>query len=154
MNKLLITVFLLCTCFMTNAIAEPYVSDSVKQGYLDWIKDTRQTTRTARFALAVAPNGAYGADWGYTIAQAKKKALRQCKKYAKTSPCEIVDVDGKSDFINTKIDQTNQTTYIFQHLTFLSHKSISHMSLFPRILIFIKFIKKTINFNISLISKA
>ena len=112
MIKRLVLVASVClsVLFTTNAIAEPYVSDSVKQGYLDWIKDTRQTTRTARFALAVAPNGAYGADWGYTIAQAKKKALRQCKKYAKSSPCEVVDVDGKSDFINTKIGSTSSTS--------------------------------------------
>jgi hypothetical protein len=102
MNKLLVTVFLLCTWFTTNAIAEPYLSDSAKQKYLAWIKEIRQTTHSARFALAVAPNGAWGSHWGYTIAQAKTKALKQCKKYAKSSPCEVVDVDGKSDFINQK----------------------------------------------------
>ena len=102
MNKLLITVFLLCTSFTTNAIAEPYLSDSAKQKYLAWIKEIRQTTHSARFALAIAPNGAWGSHWGYTIAQAKSKALKQCKKYAKSSPCEVVDVDGKSDFINQK----------------------------------------------------
>ena len=107
MIKRLVLVASVClsVLFTTNAIAEPYVSDSVKQGYLDWIKDTRQITRTARFALAVAPNGAYGADWGYTIAQAKTRALKQCKKYAKSSSCEIMDVDGKSDFINQKTEE-------------------------------------------------
>ena len=78
MIKRLVLVASVClsVLFTTNAIAEPYMSDSTKQKYLAWIKEIRQTTHSARFALAVAPNGAYGADWGYTIAQAKKKALR------------------------------------------------------------------------------
>ena len=123
MIKRLVLVISVClsVLFTTNAIAEPYLSDSTKQKYLEWIKEIRQTTHSARFALAIAPNGAWGSHWGYTIAQAKSKALKQCKKYAKSSPCEVVDVDGKSDFINQKtgtfdhFDHLSKVVYFFNH---------------------------------------
>ena len=41
--------------FSPNAIAEPYLSDSTKQKYLEWIKEIRQISASKHFLLRQHP---------------------------------------------------------------------------------------------------
>ena len=81
-----------------SAHAAYEISDSNKQKYLDWIK---KHGHGWSYALAVAPNGCGWYESGNSIYEAKRKALRGCKKSCKTT-CEIKDVDGKSAFIKKR----------------------------------------------------
>ncbi len=51
-------------------------------------------------AIAVASDGAWGADYGPTIDLAKSRAIHACKSVSSDpASCKIVDLNGQSDFI-------------------------------------------------------
>ena len=81
-----------------SAHAAYELSDSAKEGYLKWIK---KGGGSWSYALAMAPNGCGWYESGNSIYEAKRKALKGCKKSCKTT-CEIKDVDGKSAFIKQR----------------------------------------------------
>ena len=90
----------LSVLFSTNAIAEPYMSESAKQRYRDWLKENLHVyDNTAYVHLAISANGCWTVGMADSIYKSKKMAKRQCKKKCKVSSCEIVDQNGKSDFI-------------------------------------------------------
>jgi len=82
-----------------SAHAAYELSDSAKESYLKWIE---KGGGSWTYALAVSPNGGYAAGWGQTIYEAKKKALKECKKFTKSTSCKIMDVDGKTSFIKQR----------------------------------------------------
>ena len=109
MNKLLITIFLLGTCFSMNTIAEPYMSDSSKQKYLDFLKKSSVYDDTTYVVLAMASDGCWSTGWGRIKSNAKKMGLKNCKKFCKSS-CEIYDVNGMSDFIKKSSSYTSSSS--------------------------------------------
>jgi len=88
---------LMLVSFSAHAAFE--LSDSAKESYLKWIE---RNGGSWTYALAVSPNGGYAAGWGHTIYDAKKKAVKECKKITKSTSCKIMDVDGKSAFIKKR----------------------------------------------------
>lgn len=109
MNKLLITLFLLGTCFSMNTIAEPYMSDSSKQKYLDFLKKSSVYDDTTYVVLAMASDGCWSTGWGRLKPNAKKMGIKNCKKLCKSS-CEIYDINGRSDFIKKGNSYTSSST--------------------------------------------
>ena len=106
MSKLLTVVFLLGTCLTTNVIADPYMSPSGKQKYLDFIDKLKGYDNTDYVVLAMASNGCWSADYGLRLSKAKQKAIKGCQKFC-NSPCEIYDVNGTSDFIKKSSSYTS-----------------------------------------------
>lgn len=78
------------------------MSDSDKQHYLDWINSIAVYDNATNAALAVALNGCWAAGYGKNSVPARKMALNRCEDTCKSSSCEIVDVDGSSDFIKQR----------------------------------------------------
>lgn len=111
MNKLLLTVFLLCSFFTTNAIAEPYMSDSAKQKYLDWVNENLDKyDDTSYITLAISPSGCWSAGWGGVLGPARSNAVKKCKKFCKVPSCDVVDVNGTSDFIKRRSSSISPST--------------------------------------------
>jgi Tfp pilus assembly protein PilV len=93
--------------FGSVAYADYEMSDSQKQKYRDWLRslDTFYTG-----ALAIAPNGCWYADGGGTRSQAKRAALKSCKKHCKSDACKVVDVNGTSAFIKQRGSSSSSST--------------------------------------------
>ena len=93
--------------FGSVAYADYEMSDSQKQRYRDWLRslDTFYTG-----ALAIAPNGCWYANGGGTRSQAKRAALRECKKNCKSNACKVVDVNGTSAFIKQRGSSSSSST--------------------------------------------
>ena len=93
-------VFLCGVVFAANVFA---MSDSEKQRYLDWVKNNLNNwDNTSEIVLAMAPNGCWSMGYDNFLHKAKRSAIRECKRYCKVSSCEIVDRNGRSDFIKMK----------------------------------------------------
>ena len=101
MRKLALLVSVcLSLFFSTNVIA---MSDGDKQLYLDWVKENLDRyDNTSYIALGMAPNGCWGMGYHNNQSGAKRSAIKNCKKNCGTSSCEVVDRNGRSDFIKTK----------------------------------------------------
>ena len=113
MIKRLVLVISVClsVLFTTNAIAEPYMSDSAKQKYLDWVKENLDKyDDTSYITLAISPSGCWAAGWSGNIGPARSSAVKKCKKFCKVSSCDVVDVNGTSDFIKKKSSSTSSST--------------------------------------------
>ena len=93
---------ILFLCGMVCSSSVYAMSDSDKQQYLEWIKSIVVYDNAANAALAVASNGCWAAGYGINSVPARKMALKRCKDTCKSSSCEIVDVDGSSDFIKQR----------------------------------------------------
>ena len=104
MKRLIALIVLLV--FGSVAYADYEMSDSQKQGYLDWLK----TFGAWDAALAVAPNGCSYGDTGATPSQAKRAALKSCKKHCKSDACKVVDVNGTSAFIKQRGSSSYSST--------------------------------------------
>ena len=104
MKRLIALIVLLV--FGSVAYADYEMSDSQKQGYLDWLK----TFGAWDAALAVAPNGCSYGDTGATPSQAKRAALKSCKKHCKSDACKVVDVNGTSAFIKQRGSSSSSST--------------------------------------------
>ena len=105
MKRLIALIVLLV--FGSVAYADYEMSDSQKQKYRDWLRslDTFYTG-----ALAIAPNGCWYADGGGTRSQAKRAALKSCKKHCKSDACKVVDVNGTSAFIKQRGSSSYSST--------------------------------------------
>ena len=111
MTKRISLVLSVClsVLFSPNIIAEPYMSDSSKQKYLDFIDKLKGYDNTDYVALAIASNGCWSSAYGLRLSKAKQKAIKDCKKLCNSS-CEIYDINGTSDFIKKKSSSTSSSS--------------------------------------------
>ena len=86
--------------FSADAVA---MSDADKQKYRAWVKEERSKAA----ALAVDDSGCWASSRGFGTGQAKSYALQRCASKFASKTCEILDVNGKSDFIK---NQTSSST--------------------------------------------
>ena len=90
----------LSVLFSSTAVA---MSDSEKQRYLDWVKENlNRYDNTSDIALAMAPNGCWAIGYHNSPSGAKRSAIKECKKECNASSCEVVDRNGRADFINKR----------------------------------------------------
>ena len=86
--------------FSTNAVA---MSDSEKQRYLDFVKEKLDNyDDTSYIALGMAPDGCWAVGYHNNPSGANRSAIKKCKKHCDASSCEVVDRNGRSDFIKAK----------------------------------------------------
>ena len=102
-----IVILVLLTCIGVsgsfNAVA---FSESSKQEYLDWLKSL---AGGAVGAMAVCPGKGWSSGAGFSADEAKRKALEVCKqRHCGGAPCEIKDVDGKSNFVRSNGGSSNE----------------------------------------------
>lgn len=95
-----IGILVLLTCIgVSGSINAVAFSESSKQEYLDWLKSL---TGGAVGAMAVCPEKGWSSGAGFSADEAKRKALEVCKqRHCGGAPCEIKDVDGRSNFVRS-----------------------------------------------------
>jgi len=138
----------LSVLFSLSSSAEPYMSNKDKDKYLIWVDKLGQGDAEGkcwggecRAALAVGPNGCWAKYPDMSLSRAKQQALKKCNTDCSTNDCQIMDIDGGSDFIK-KVDSRGSSSTAKPSTARASTGSLGEKpleKLFPRKAVFIDF---------------
>ena len=94
-----------------------WIADQDKAEYLNWVAKLEQGDAEGkcwggecRAVLAVGPSGCWAKFPDMSLSRAKKEALKKCNTDCNTNECQIMDVDGQSDFIKQKGSSASSST--------------------------------------------